>query len=590
MFKRPPDRVQAPLCVGALTVLITASLASAQERALAERVEVQLVEVDVLATDRKGDPVTNLALEELQLYDDGRLVEVTHFLPPADITSAPVSGEAPEAIGTVGRPRRQRLAIFLDELHLTLRSKHLMFDQLSEFLRNDVSSDTEVLLAAFTGTVEVVLPFTNDRKKVAAALEERLLSGAATAVALDVDEASVLRLLKTALIEGLSGLAGAVPLFDMMDAACQSDVATVARGHSQQQYGRVAGVASAMQQFVASLGAYPGHKYLLYVSDGPPLIAGQVAWDHAIELCDGSLMGGDAGIGLDAELAGFPPARRFPGSAQIELNDFNTLPLWEAVAAEASSQRVTINALHAAGIESASSGQVDGAQLGPRSQQSARLSRQDTLRLLAEETGGETILNRNQIGTEVRRVAATDSSRYELAYLSSHLADGAIHALRLETTREDVTLGYRRSYQSKTAEQSLVDTMLASLYHDFESNPLDLRVQAKWVEAAAVRKGLGRVRLEISVPFGSLALLPEAEGRRGMFTVFVAAIDDRGVGTDVRKKTIPLMLGGDNGKRYDYVVELDLEKEHEHKIAVAVQDEIGATTSHVVRKVRAVRP
>jgi hypothetical protein len=342
-----------------------------------------------------------------------------------------------------------------------------------------------------------------------------------------------------------------------------------------------------MQQFVASLGAYPGHKYLLYVSDGPPLVAGQVVWDHAVELCDGSLLGG--GVGLDQDLEGIPPARRFPGIAQTELNDFNTLPLWEAVAAEASSQRVTINALHAVGIEAAPSANVDGAALGARSQQSGRLSRQDTLRVLAEETGGQTILNRNEIRTEVQRVVETNALRYELAYPSSHLADGAVHALRLETTRPGVTLEYRRSYQSKTAEQSLVDTMLASLYHDFENNPLELRVQAKWVEAAAVRKGLGRVRLEVSVPFGSLALLPEAEGQRGMFTVFVAAIDDRGVGTDVRKKTIPLVVADGKGKRYDYVVELELRKEREHKIAVAVQDEIGATSSHVLRKLRAER-
>ena len=91
------------------TLLVSCALAAgsafAQESAsgFGERVEVEVVNVDVVVTDRDGNRVTDLGREDFAIEIDGRTIPIDYFSPPSAkrpalaAAPAPALGAAPEA-------------------------------------------------------------------------------------------------------------------------------------------------------------------------------------------------------------------------------------------------------------------------------------------------------------------------------------------------------------------------------------------------------------------------------------------------------------------------------------------------------------
>jgi hypothetical protein len=72
---------------------------------------------------------------------------------------------------------------------------------------------------------------------------------------------------------------------------------------------------------------------------------------------------------------------------------------------------------------------------------------QDSLRVLAEETGGIAIVNQNDMSKGLKRIDAETSDYYVLGYYSSN-PDPLRRTRRIEvkTNRDDVTVWSRTSY------------------------------------------------------------------------------------------------------------------------------------------------
>ena len=60
-----------------LIFLLFLSLASARQ--LQEQIQVELVQVDLVATDSKGNPVVDLTADEFELKENGKVQKLTHF-------------------------------------------------------------------------------------------------------------------------------------------------------------------------------------------------------------------------------------------------------------------------------------------------------------------------------------------------------------------------------------------------------------------------------------------------------------------------------------------------------------------------------
>ncbi len=578
-------RSASVLALGILT-LWTATPLLAQGRPFGETVEVELVLVDALVTDRAGRPVLDLRPDEFRLTEDGEPVAISQFSGPrADAEAVPEPAEAGEPLAGPSLPptpraEAERFVIFLDQLHLKPTSRIRSLQQLVAVLDTHLSEQTEVMVASFDGTVQVVLPPTRDRKRLLQALEPQARYGS-QALLVGLEDRQVLHGLRQMLEVEIEMANRRGPFCDL-EQAC-GPVGGALRSYADGVYGRVEATAAALREFLASLAAYPGRKVLLHVSDGFPLVAGQAAYEAVISWCDGTalLQGTELPGSL---LEDCDPARVFPMTARGEIQSFSTAELWTRVVAEANSYRVTLSTLQASGLEAPRAADVDGARASPTVDFARRMNDQDPLFFMADETGGRAIFNANDAGRDLERMLGDDEVRYELAFTPIHPADGRVHRLRLEVTRPGLTVQHRKSYQGKTQQDRTVDRVLASLYHGAEDNRHRLRLET--VTPASFGREVP-VSVELHIPFRSLTLLPEGEASKGLLTVFVGARDERGATLPVGKRVLPLTVAAaDLAEEFLYAVELLLPRGHDWEIAVALRDELANETSYLTTRVR----
>lgn len=131
-----------------------------------ESLTVEVMNVDVVALDRNGLAVTDLAPEDFELLVNGRTVPVTNFSAygsspgkTVDIESAP---EPERVTAAAEEPRPVTWLVYVDLLNTVRYRRKRALDQLEQFLRNGAfRAQDRILVAVFQGDAfRVVQPLT----------------------------------------------------------------------------------------------------------------------------------------------------------------------------------------------------------------------------------------------------------------------------------------------------------------------------------------------------------------------------------------------------------------------------------------------
>jgi VWFA-related protein len=133
------------------------------------QVQVRLVPVDVVVTDRLDRPITDLRKEEFHVFEDGREQEIRHFVVQkfTDAAAEAVPKLAPPPVDAAAPPS-QTARIFLI---LMGRGRHHRFkniDSLLRWLRNDLLPQDRVALFAYNRATD----FTVNHEQIAHVLEK----------------------------------------------------------------------------------------------------------------------------------------------------------------------------------------------------------------------------------------------------------------------------------------------------------------------------------------------------------------------------------------------------------------------------------
>jgi VWFA-related protein len=545
-----------------------------------ESLDVDLVNVEVLATDGDGRPVLDLAESDFRIYEDGRPVALTHFSLVREPGAGAESGRS-RAAGDGAR-----IVVFLDDLHTLPASRSRVLRQIEDTLDRLLRPGDQVMVARYGGSIEVLLPLTRDREAIDRTLRaesERKITAGQLQASFGTDRAlqTVRDLQRNTTAEATQGFQG----------SCL-DIGAVARNHAAEEYNRVRQTLDALTGFVRSLAGFEGRKTLLHVSDGIPLMAGAEVYSYAISLCDGSGAAQGIDYAEDVTALGELQYHRWdPFSAKTEMLSFDTTADWQRLAAHANVHQVSFYALQAAGLQ-----QGAATNLGTGVRTTAETARigvqnpQESLSLISRETGGRALLGTNDFRSGIEDMVADTRTYYLLSFQPTNPGSGRIHRLRVEVDRPGVRVRHRLSYRSKSAHERVADGVLTTLLYERTENPLGLRVASG--ERRASPEGQGdpeRVRLQVRLPPDSLTLLPEGELRRGLFTVFLAVRDAEGNMTPVRERPVPVQVpigppgeGSAEGGADDFVYEVEMPlRTGRTEVAVAVRDELAGTTSYV---------
>ena len=556
--------VSALLAIPAtLAVAVAVAQDEVPQRPFTETINVQLVNVEVWVTDGKGRPVSGLAADEFEVFEDGEPVAISHFSEVHEATPVPDSGE-PVPAGEVEEGQREKvsaghLVLYFDQLHLRPASRNRLIKDLREFLAAERVPPERVLILTQDRRLQTLATFGSSWEQLDNALERIAKTAPEGGRAESEKRLEIQRLQTTWNLAREYASQGARGAAGTSDAACDyflpravPDVERFA-GESRERISVTLDHLASVASFLAGV---PGVKTLLYLSDALERSPGSDLMNFVNDLC---------------------PQQQ---SSPMFLISDELSRAFRQLTRHANANRVTIYSVQGLGLRSsfmttAEQGAVDFR--GARSFDLAlRANERDGLNNLAAETGGRAIVNRNQFDRALANVAREMGNYYSLAYEPRHGGDGGEHRIEVRT-RRGFDVRYRRGYRDKSRDRQMTERLQGAVYLGLVDNSLAVRLGAGDVRAA----GEGRVilPLHVAVPAERLAFLPGNDATSAYLALQVSTRNTKtreGIYEQREYRVRPPA----QGDYVDLLVELEL-PEGVHLIAVGVRDDVTQEASFV---------
>lgn len=547
-----------------------------------DRVEVQVVNLEVYVTDQQGNPVTGLRREDFELYQDGKPVEITNFYaiesgrPAAEVAMDP----AMDAEGTGAEPsphpelsaapppeeRRLHLVVYVDQLNISPSSRNRVLEGLELLLEERLTQGDPVMVVSSHPAFEIVQSFTLDRQEVLDAVREVRDRSASS---LFVDRRAILNQISTA------ADTSDPQTFELMRRTTLSSV----RQYSANAFQQLRVEVEKLRGLIGSLAGLPGRKAVLHLSDGVPARPGEdlfALWESVF------ITGGD----------GLAPGYR---GRETESSSYRLTPEIQDLVEEANAHQVTFYTLEAGGQDF---GVVDAATRGITSTGErfggtevdavAQANTEASLQQMAGGTGGVPILNANRPWIQLERVAETFDSYYSLGYRPPEVAPGTqrgkYHRIEVKIRRPGLTVRHREGYKEQTTGERVKDATVAALLLGRWSNPMRAYLEVGDATRKQKRKSRYQVPVEVKIPLDRVTLLPGPDSHRGLLRVRVAFQGVDGVGFGVGDElTVPIEIPETDIRRaleqvFTVRVTLTLDPGL-HRVAVGVWDEVAAEAS-----------
>jgi VWFA-related protein len=527
----------------ALVLRFSTGLAVAQERpaGFSEQVEVRVMDLDVVVTDRDGKPVRDLARGDFTVRLAGKPVPIDYFarVDQGAIQAPDLATASPEQVlatpdGQAAAYLPRHFLIYVDLGRLSPDWKRRALEPLRDFVSRFGSND-HGRVVMFDRHPRVLTEWTPKKEMLLAAL-----SGVEKAVGM-----SRLTKERQALydIEHPPGITAAQKTRYREFIASQ--YAADERAATRQLLDDVGSAVTILAPLI-------GKKTLLFVSGGFEFRPGYAIRSYAL---------GQSGF--------------LTGSTQDFAADL------QAIVRRANAAEVSFYALDARGLETPGP-DAAGADKAPDESEDLRLlpsvssiARHDTQQgmvQLAEETGGLAVRNTNDLGAGLSRVYEDTSVYYSLGVTLSKLPSAEYQNVRVEVNRPGVVVRARSGYAARSEAERARDRVEATLRTNLRYSAIAVTMRP----GKPGRKG-GRyaVPLTVTIPASALTLLPQGSGRTASAEVYIAAIDEEGRTSEIARQdaTFALPAGGDETTPLVHSTTLTTRKGN-HRIVVNVRDKV----------------
>ena len=399
-----------------LPVLVAALLAPADaeadslEGAFSDRLDVVAVEIELVVTDRKGRPVTDLDRTELELFHDGVRRQILYLDPPSNGRASTRNAE---------RPRR--IVIYADNLRIWPHRRNALLRRLDGFVEQRIAGGDLLSVAAFDGSVELLAVDSRHAGHVRAALE--MLASRPTAMAQLASEARQLRL---DLAAG-AGMSVLEPRIERYVERLRLDAARSAAG---------------LAATVRALARRPASTSILYLSDGIPAWPGDEL--QSLAFGAGPRIEVRAGVVDDPASEGLPTPSvqylvslpRIPPGLPRVAGPSGAAQLLEPLARVANAHGVTFYPLKPPAFSHPSLGGSGAA-----------VDLDGPLRRLAERTGGDFVAHA-RFEAALAVLSRRLDSAYTLGFQVPGDSDRAFHTLEVQLGRKGLKAHHRRALLS----------------------------------------------------------------------------------------------------------------------------------------------
>ncbi len=197
-----------------------------------------------------------------------------------------------------------------------------------------------------------------------------------------------------------------------------------------------------------------------------------------------------------------------------------------------------------------------------------------TFEILAEETGGRALIDGARL-TAFDRVIEDTRSYYWLGFVPDWQGDDKDHEIRVEVLRPGFKVRYRESFQDLSREQEVSNLVESALM--FGQLPGVKPLQVQFGQPSKKRRL--EIPLKVVIPMDEITMLPVKKGRyEANLELRIAVLDERGNHNDIEPIPVKLFGDrppnpGEHAV-YETVVRM---RAQAHDIVVALHDPIGGT-------------
>ncbi len=575
--------VRPALACLALLVAAASAPARAQEPAaspesFAERVEVEVVSVDVIVTDRNGGRVVELGRGDFELLVDGRPVAIEYFAAPrlssaptaasaiaaqeiSTLPAAPVSGPAPIAL--------TNLILYVDQTALENRARFETLRELREFLHARPAGEDRVMIAAFEQNLRVFLLPTTDPARIAQALDE--LEATPSLARLGSGEKRQLEQDIRAFGRNRMRLSGemAAPRGARMQ---QSEIVRLENeitNWAEQQIDRERRSIVALERLVGALATAQGRKAVVLATAGIQAFPAQGLF---------------AALDQQRQVVTSSDASRAP---TLQLRGQELIGEFEQMVHAAQNARVafyTISPVIQPPAEnSAEFGSAGPGAARPLPRDMSVVEAASSILRLSGATGGASY----NIGTDLDRrleaVTADIDAAYSLGFSTNASAGEKDHKIEVRTRRADLAVRHRESFKRHSAPERAESALAAAVTFGQAENPLEITLSLGAGESDGKKKGGQIVPFAVGIPLRLLSLVPAGDVRSGKVSVRVAIQDARGRLLEGGVAEVPIVVPEDQMAKamvssWYHRAEMRLAPGLQ-RVAVVVLDEISGVQS-----------
>lgn len=518
-----------------LFALLLAGPATAQ---YAERLDVWVANVDVVVTDREGKPVHGLTRDDFEVYEDGKLQEITNFstfestaaVPSAPGTQAVSQPEAQDVA------RRRLFILYVDLVDIEPASRRRFFDGLRAFLDSSFRDGDMMTVLTWNHRLRVALGPTSSRAAIDAMIKA-LSSPYGRRDALMVEE---IREQQIRQAREDAELAAALGLGIATDPDAEAAFQEWLR--SEEQCAEVKRKIIELRNLLSSLSRVEVQKVLLFASDNAP-----ISW-----------------------------ASR--GGRKCVLAEG-----WKSLADTANAYGITIHAFHPPGTrDPGRATRPDRGNFLPGSRDSAPGSGEQGrtfeesggLVTVAKRTGGVTGLGPNDSSVKLAQAARELEAYYSIGYHMRSGNEDTPRKLKVVAKNPKYRVRARESVVRPSESTRIRDTVVTNLYLEAPAKSASPAFTA--VIPRVTPDGRFRlVHVEVRVPVGELALLEGNDGkRRGSFSLFIATGREFGDASEVSELKHPFEVppGTDVSKEIVYTIGVKVRPDT-RRMSIAMRDD-----------------
>lgn len=516
---------------------------------LVENIDVRVLNVDVVVTDKRGNPVTGLTKDDFEIYENNVPKAISNFY---EVRGNEQKGVVADEIGgTVTTPQKKaaipeelkrRIIFYVDNLSLAPFNRNRVFKQMKEFCETVMRPGDEAMIATYNRSMKVRVPFTRDASQI-----KSMLDALASESGLGIANKSERKTIEDRI----------------RDATSYQDAIASARSYASSVEHDLRQSVASINALMTTLAGVEGKKILVLTSEGFPIQPGREMFMFIDE------MGREKGWST-------------VGSSMLEGMSFDGTNLIQSVAKTANANGITLYAVHAAGLTGGTEMSAEHSRPTPVSV--ARFGDTNTtesMQLMAQMTGGLASVSTNNFAAAFQRIQRDLESYYSLGYRAGTERVDRQRYLTVKVKNKDYRARARMTFVEKSVFAEMGDRVVANLLYRSKAN--DLSILARVGRPIPVEDGYFRVPVDIQIPMESLTLLPQGETEHaGGFDVYVVVANKDNDMSDVARKTHQIRVPADQvkklgGKFYTYTLELICERGL-NKISLGVVDQISNVT------------